>query len=108
MSSNEPTRSNAAGAAMTYSKQANQIRAGDYIVIREFPCQVIRATCIKNGKHGHAKALIGAKDIFTSRKYTTMVPGAQNVLAPHVVRTDYPVVCIHDTGMLSLLADDGT
>lgn len=107
MSSNEPTRSNAAGAALTYPRQASHIHKGDFIVIENRPCKCVHSTSLKNGKHGHAKAVITAVDIFTGRKHVAMLPASHPVDVPHVGRAEYPVVCIHDTGMLSLLADDG-
>lgn len=107
MSSNEPTRSNAAGAAMTYPRQASHIRKGDFVMIDGRACKVVQSTCLKNGKHGHAKAVITALDIFTGRKQLIMLPASHSAMVPHVVRAEFPVVCIHDSGMLSLLSEDG-
>lgn len=60
----------------------------------------------KTGKHGHAKAKIIGKDIFTDKKYELNTPTSHTVEVPVVKTVEYRVFDV-DGDQLSLLDDDG-
>lgn len=62
----------------------------------------------KTGKHGHAKANITGLDIFTGRKYEDICPTSHNMEVPNVVRAEYQLLNIEESGAVSLLTGDGT
>ncbi len=56
---------------MTKPSQAGDLQKGDYICmgIKNRPCRIIENSIIKNGKHGHAKAVITSIDIFNGQRF---------------------------------------
>ncbi len=60
----------------------------------------------KTGKHGHAKAVVTAVDIFTGKKYEDSWPTAQNIEAPIVDRKEYELVSISEDKTYSLRRQD--
>merc|ERR1712054_390954 len=54
-----------AGASLTVSVEAGQIRKGGYIMIKGKACKVKDVSVSKTGKHGHAKCKFAASDIFS-------------------------------------------
>merc|ERR1711976_997869 len=94
------------GAALTYPSEAGQVRKGQFLCIKGFPCKVAEVTTSKTGKHGHAKASITGIDIFTGKKYEDSVPTSHNVDCPNVTKTEYTVISIDD-GYVTLMDDAG-
>ena len=75
---------------------AGQIRKGMYMVIKGRPCEVTDISTSKTGKHGHAKCLIKATDIFTGKQLEVMVPASHNAEVPFVERREYQVLGIDE------------
>ena len=58
------------GASTTELAEAGRMKPGSLIIMKgEFPCKVTAFSTAKPGKHGSAKAMITAKDIFTDKQY---------------------------------------
>ncbi|RUS80057.1 hypothetical protein EGW08_012174 [Elysia chlorotica] len=94
-----------AGASLTFPRQCSSLRKGGHVIIRDRPCKIVDIHSSKVGKHGHAKVMITGLDIFTDRKYQTMLPSSHNMNVPIVTRTDYLLV---DAGtFLSLMDEKG-
>ena len=57
-----------AGANITELKEAGRMKPGSLIIMKDlFPCKVTSFSTAKTGKHGAAKAMVTAKDIFTDK-----------------------------------------
>ena len=56
---------------LSIPKQAGDLQKGDYVCMgqKKRPCKVVEMSVVKNGKHGHAKAVITAVDIFNGQKF---------------------------------------
>ncbi len=91
-SDEETFESTDAGASLSAPIQAGSIRKGSHVVINGFPCKVVDTATSKTGKHGHAKVVITALDIFTGKKMETMSPTSHNLEQPTVVRKVYPLI----------------
>ncbi len=69
MSSDDETfETSDSGSSLTYPVSAGDLKKGDILCIKGFPCRITDIAISKTGKHGHAKAAITAIDIFTGRK----------------------------------------
>merc|ERR1719356_778538 len=96
------------GASATYPMQAGEIRKGSHLMIKGRPCKCVEVSTFRTGKHGHAKAHIGAIDLFTSKKLEDLFPASHNVDVPFVTKTEYQVLGAEETGEIGLLQEDGT
>lgn len=96
-----------AGASMVAPVQAGSIRKGAFVVINGFPCKVVDTATSKTGKHGHAKVVITALDIFTGKKMETMSPTTHNLEQPTVTRKTYTLINL-DGNIAHLMLDDGS
>ena len=65
-------------------QEAGRAKVGTPIMMIEgaFPCKVTQLKTAKPGKHGSAKAMIMAKDIFTEKLYEETFGTSDNVPAP--------------------------
>ena len=82
------------GASMTFPCSAGNLKKGEYVCIKGFPCKIIELTTSKTGKHGHAKANITAVDIFTHKKYEEVAPCSHAMACPNVVTATYDLIDI--------------
>jgi hypothetical protein len=64
---------------------------------------VVDVSTSKTGKHGHAKCVFVALDIFTNKKMEELTPSSHNCEVPFVTRTDYTLLDISDDGYVSRL-----
>merc|ERR1712154_383861 len=97
------------GASHTYPQQAGEIKKGSHLMIKGHPCKCVEVSTSKTGKHGHAKAHIGALDIFTEKKYEDLCPTSHNLEVPFVTRTEFQALNIEDDGVhVSLLVSPET
>merc|ERR1740127_46538 len=70
----------------------------------EFPCKVVNLSTAKPGKHGSAKAMITAKDIFTDKQYEETFGTGDMIPAPIVTKQEYQLLDLDvDTGMMTLM-----
>ena len=60
----------------------------------------------KPGKHGSAKAMITAKDIFTDKQYEETFGTSDNVKVPIVKKNEYTILDI-DGDQLTLMDENG-
>merc|ERR1711975_139430 len=96
-----------AGASLTVSVEAGQIRAGGYIMIKGKPCKVKSVSVSKTGKHGHAKCKFAASDIFTGATCEELCPSTHTIDVPFVTKKDWQVQGIQDETYVLLMDDDG-
>ena len=94
-----------AGSSHTFPAAAGDLKKGDHVCIKGFPCRIVDVSTSKTGKHGHAKANITAIDIFTGKKYEEVSPTSHSLPAPFVKKVEYLLVDITDD-RLNVLDDD--
>lgn len=82
------------GAQEKTSIPVNKLRKDGYVIIEGRPCRVVDIQKFKIGKHGHAKAKIAGSDIFTGRRYETMLPSSHDIEIPFVDRKEYSLINI--------------
>jgi len=95
-----------AGASLTTPSEAGAVKKGGHLLIKGFPCKVVDIKTSKTGKHGHAKCVFTALDIFTGKKYESMSPSTHTVEIPVVKRVSYECIDIDDEGFASLMDED--
>ena len=94
-----------AGSSHTFPTSAGDLKKGDHVCIKGFPCRIVDVSTSKTGKHGHAKANITAIDIFTNKKYEEVAPSSHALPCPFVKKVEYMLVDIQE-GRYSLLSED--
>ena len=106
MSDNEFEKGDA-GSSTTELAEAGRMKPGSLIMMKgEFPCKVTAFSTAKPGKHGSAKAMITAKDIFTDKQYEETFGTGDMIPRPIVVKTEYTCISI-DGDFLQLLTPAG-
>lgn len=95
------------GASETTPIKAGNCKKGGLLVIKGNPCKIIDISTSKTGKHGHAKAIITAVDIFTGKKYQESAPTSHNLDQPNLTKTEYQLIHIEEDGFVSLMDEDG-
>ena len=106
MSDNEFEKGDA-GSSKTELAEAGRMKPGSLIMMKgEFPCKVTAFSTAKPGKHGSAKAMITAKDIFTDKQYEETFGTGDMIPRPIVKKTEYTCICI-DGDFLQLLTPEG-
>ena len=96
------------GALTTELKEAGRMKPGSLIIMKEqFPCKVTAFSTAKPGKHGSAKAMITAKDIFTDKQYEETFGTGDMIPAPIVKKTELMCMSIDDDGVVQMLTADG-
>merc|ERR1711871_620008 len=96
-----------AGASLTVSVEAGQIRKGGYIMIKGKPCKVKDVSVSKTGKHGHAKRKFAASDIFTGNTCEELCPSPHSIDVPVVTKKDWSITGLQDGTYVCLMDDDG-
>ena len=92
------------GAANITLVEAGRRKPGSLLMMKdEFPCKVTSMSTAKPGKHGSAKAMITAKDIFTDKQYEETFGTGDMIPAPVVTKTEYVCIDCDDDGALSLM-----
>merc|ERR1719502_2356470 len=95
-----------AGASLTVSVEAGQIRKGGYIMIKGKACKVKDVSVSKTGKHGHAKCKFSASDIFTGATCEELCPSTHSIDQPFVNKKDYSVMGL-EGDYLQLMDEEG-
>merc|ERR1719454_193216 len=107
-SSDEEFQKTDAGAANVELKEAGRRNPGTLIMMKEqYPCKVTALSTAKPGKHGSAKAMIVAKDIFTDKQYEETFGTGDMIPAPVVKKTEYVCIDCDGDGVLSLMTPEG-
>ena len=106
MSDNEFEKGDA-GSSLTELSEAGRMKPGSLIMMKgEFPCKVTAFSTAKPGKHGSAKAMITAKDIFTDKQYEETFGTGDMIPRPIVNKLEYTCLSI-DGDFLQLLTAAG-
>ena len=96
------------GALNTELKEAGRMKPGSVIIMKEqFPCKVTAFSTAKPGKHGSAKAMITAKDVFTDKQYDETFGTGDMIPAPIIKKTEYNLINLEEDGTLSLMDAQG-
>lgn len=96
------------GALNTELAEAGRMKPGSLIIMKEtYPCKVTAFSTAKPGKHGSAKAMITAKDIYTDKQYEETFGTGDMIPRPIVTKVEYVCMCYEDDGPLSLLTPEG-
>merc|ERR1712032_345351 len=97
-----------AGASNTELVEAGRRKPGSLIIMKEqWPCKVTQFSTAKPGKHGSAKAMITAKDIFTDKQYEETFGTGDMIPAPIVEKQELNAMSYDDDDMLCMLMPDG-
>ena len=96
-----------AGANITELKEAGRMKPGSLIIMKDlFPCKVTSFSTAKTGKHGAAKAMVTAKDIFTDKQYEETFATGDMIPAPLVSKTEVTAITYDHDGALTLITHD--
>ena len=107
MSDNEFEQGDA-GAANITLEEAGRRKAGSLLMMKEeVPCKVTNLSTAKPGKHGSAKAMVVAKDIFTDKQYEETFGTGDMIPCPVVTKTEYVCIDCDDDGVLMLMDAEG-
>ena len=96
-----------AGASQTEKVESQRLKNGSLVMMKGNPCKVTEVSTAKPGKHGSAKAMITAKDIFTDKQYDETFGTGDMIPAPIVSKTEVTAICYDDDGVLQLMMPDG-
>ena len=108
MSSENEFDTGDSGANITELKEAGRMKPGSVIIMKEqFPCKVTAFSTAKPGKHGSAKAMITAKDIFTDKQYDETFGTGDMIPAPIVKKVELTAISYDDDGVLQLMTAEG-
>lgn len=108
VSSGEDFDQGDSGASKTELAEAGRMKPGSLIMMKEeFPCKVTAFSTAKPGKHGSAKAMITAKDIFTDKQYDETFGTGDMIPRPVISKTEYNCIDVDEDGALSLMDDEG-
>lgn len=107
MSDNEFEKGDA-NSSLTEFAEAGRRKNGSLIMMKEvFPCRVTDLSTAKPGKHGSAKAMVVAKDIFTMKQYEETFGTGDMIPVPIVTKIEYQCLDCDEDGVLQLLTSDG-
>ena len=82
--------------------EGNDIRVGSYVVLDNGPYKVLSVTHAKPGKHGHAKTILKAENLFNSKKKEDIVQSGNTLPEPIVVKEEYDVIDLTREGDLDV------
>ncbi|KAJ0423224.1 translation protein SH3-like domain-containing protein [Aspergillus carlsbadensis] len=92
------------GESQTISVDNSHLRKGAYVMIQGHPCNLVDLYTAQTGKRGKKTQLTGI-DIFTGKKYQSVVVSTGKSEAPIVGREEYQLVGIDDAGQHLVLTD---
>ena len=85
------------GASINELAEAGRMKPGSLIIMKDvYPCKVTAFSTAKPGKHGSAKAMITAKDIFTDKQYDETFGTGDMIPRPIVSKTEMQVIGYED------------
>ena len=109
MSSENEFEAGDSGALNTELADAGRMKPGSLIIMKEtFPCKVTAFSTAKPGKHGSAKAMITAKDIFTDKQYEETFGTGDMIPRPIVNKEEITCMDVDEEGVLSCMDAEGT
>jgi len=96
------------GALKTELAEAGRMKPGSLIIMKEqFPCKVTAISTAKPGKHGSAKVIIIAKDVFTDKQYDETFPSGDMIPRPIIKKNEVTCIGYDEDGVLQLIMPDG-
>merc|ERR1711990_317432 len=88
--------------------EAGRAKPGTLVMMKKtFPCKVTAMNTAKPGKHGSAKAMIVAKDIFTDKQYEESFGTGDMIGQPIVTKTEYQLLDIDDQQLTLMHQESG-
>ena len=89
LSSENEFETGISGALNTELADSSRMKPGSLIMMKsQFPCRVTGFAKVKQGKHGTAKAMIVAKNIYTDRQYEETFAAGEMIARPIVAKTE--------------------
>jgi translation initiation factor 5A len=80
---------------MSWTQQeVRELKEGRYMLIDEEPCKIISISTSKPGKHGEAKANIGAVGIFDKKKRSVVFPVKHRVQVPMIDKRKAQILAV--------------
>jgi len=79
---------------MKQQAEIRQLKEGSYIVIDDEPCEIVKMSTSKPGKHGAAKARIDAIGIFDGQRRSIVQPVTAKTYIPIVERKRAQVMTV--------------
>ena len=76
--------------------QVNELKKGEYVMIKERPCKILEITKTKPDKLGNSKARISGSDIFTGKREVTDLPTSHDIEIPKVDFSVYILTNVED------------
>ena len=108
MSSENEFETGDSGALNTELAEAGRMKPGSLIIMKEqWPCKVTAFSTAKPGKHGSAKAMITAKDVFTDKQYDETFGTGDMIPRPIITKTEVSGISYDEDGSLTLMMQDG-
>ena len=94
------------GASINELAEAGRMKPGSLIIMKDvYPCKVTAFSTAKPGKHGSAKAMITAKDIFTDKQYDETFGTGDMIPRPIVSKTEMQVIGYEDDQVTIMTPD---
>ena len=95
------------GASINELAEAGRMKPGSLIIMKDvYPCKVTAFSTAKPGKHGSAKAMITAKDIFTDKQYDETFGTGDMIPRPIVAKTEMQVIG-YEEDQVTIMTPDG-
>jgi translation initiation factor 5A len=79
--------------------EIQKLKAGQYIMVEEEPCQIKSTERSKSGKHGHAKVRVVCIGMFDNNKRSLTIPSGHMVEVPEIIKSNAQINFIEDTLM---------
>jgi translation initiation factor 5A len=93
--------------AVTFTTPS-ELRKNNFVLLKDRPCKIREISGpVVTSKHGHAKYIIIALDVFTEKKRKHCFTGHDRVTVPQVIKSERDIIDISSDGYMSLLLDDG-
>jgi len=87
---------------------SSNVTIGQYIMLKDVPCETLQVVHSRGGKSGHPKIWISGRGIFSNRVYQDIVRAGGYIDVPIVTRRHYQVLDADaQSGQVSLLKADG-
>jgi len=79
--------------------EIQKLKAGQYIMVDEEPCQIKSTERSKSGKHGHAKVRVVCVGMFDNNKRSLTIPSGHMVDVPEINKGNAQINFIEDTSI---------
>lgn len=79
---------------MKTQKEAKGLKPGNYVVIDDEPCKVLKVSTSKPGKHGSAKARVETMGIIDGKRREIVKPGGAMIDVPIIEKIKAQVLSV--------------